>query len=275
MGRLRKAARGAFHNDQQKALADLLRRLAHRHGLWQVFRDFAALSALAISNRVDRSQFDPREAEYLAIARRYQPDEMRLFAEGLGCVIEGLAAGFQDFLGSLYMLLELGDTWKGQIFTPYSVSLMLAKMTCPADSVRAIIGERGFVSVADPCVGGGALLIAVAQALHEEGIAYQTRMHATAQDIDLLAVHMAYVQLSLLHVPAVVIHGDSIAGEVRSVWRTPAHVWGGWEARTLPAIDAPQREFDAVPPAAAPIVLPPAPPPLVRPGAAAQFSLFD
>lgn len=275
MGRMHKPGRGAFHNEQQKALADLLRRLAHRHGLWQVFRDFVALSALAISNRVDRSQFDPREAEYLAIAARYQPEEMRLFAEGLGCVIEGLSTGFQDFLGSLYMLLELGDTWKGQIFTPYAVSLMLAKMTCPVESVRAIIAERGFVTVADPCVGGGALLIAVAQALHEDGIPYQQRMHATAQDIDLLAVHMAYVQLSLLHVPAVVIHGDSIAGEVRSVWRTPAHVWGGWEARTLPALDAPQEPPGVPQPAPAPVALPLSTPPVLRPGAAAQFSLFD
>ena len=73
------------------------------------------------------------------------------------------------------------------------------------------------------------MIIAAADSLLDEKINYQQHMHAVAQDIDLVAVHMAYIQLSLLHVPAVVIHGNSLAMETRSIWLTPAHVMGGWK----------------------------------------------
>lgn len=39
---------------------------------------------------------------------------------------------------------------------------------------------------------------------------------------------MAYVQLSLLGIPAVVVHGNALSLEVWGVWYTPAHVMVGW-----------------------------------------------
>jgi hypothetical protein len=39
---------------------------------------------------------------------------------------------------------------------------------------------------------------------------------------------MAYIQLSLLGVPAVVVVGDTLRLEERARWYTPAHVVGGW-----------------------------------------------
>lgn len=34
---------------------------------------------------------------------------------------------------------------------------------------------------------------------------------------------MCYIQLTLLHIPAEVIHGNSLSLEIWSVWRTPAY----------------------------------------------------
>lgn len=42
---------------------------------------------------------------------------------------------------------------------------------------------------------------------------------------------MCYLQLSLWHIPGVVIVGNTIAGEAREVFYTPAHVLGGWNYR--------------------------------------------
>lgn len=50
-------------------------------------------------------------------------------------------------------------------------------------------------------------------------------------DVDIRAVHMAYTQLALLHVPAVVIHGDTLSLEEYAHWHTPAHILGGWRFR--------------------------------------------
>jgi hypothetical protein len=39
---------------------------------------------------------------------------------------------------------------------------------------------------------------------------------------------MAYLQLSLLHIPARITHGNSLSLDEFSHWYTPAHILGGW-----------------------------------------------
>jgi hypothetical protein len=39
---------------------------------------------------------------------------------------------------------------------------------------------------------------------------------------------MAYLQFALLHIPAVVIHGNSLSLEEFGRWYTPAHIMDGW-----------------------------------------------
>lgn len=63
--------------------------------------------------------------------------------------------------------------------------------------------------------GAGGMCIAVAEAMTERGLNYRACAHITAIDVDATAVHMAYIQLSLLHVPASVVHGNSLSLEVR------------------------------------------------------------
>ncbi|MGF6472662.1 hypothetical protein [Paraburkholderia youngii] len=63
-------------------------------------------------------------------------------------------------------------------------------------------------------------------------------MHATCIDIDPCCVHMAYVQLSLLHIPATVVHGNALSMEVWGTWHTPAHVLGGWTFRLRGRVEA-------------------------------------
>lgn len=226
-----------YTNDHQAELGKLLRTIGYRHGLWQVFRDFVAMAAIALSNATDKRHFAEREAEYLKIVARYSKDEANELARGFAHVVLGLEAGLCDFLGSLFMSLELGDSWKGQFFTPYEVSRMMALMTMGEKS-QLEIERKGFVTVSDPCIGGGAMVIAAAHAMQDAGINYQQHMHAVALDIDIVSVHMSYIQLSLLHIPAVVYHGNSLSVEVWSEWRTPAHVLGFWDAKLRRADDS-------------------------------------
>jgi hypothetical protein len=225
-----KIDRMAFSCANQKELAKLLRAIAHRHGIWQVFKDFVALCALSISNSMDLVNFDEREAEYMRIIRPYEKNELYEFRRGLDCITDGLETGHQDFLGSLFMGMELGDSWKGQFFTPYEVCLMMAKMTI-GDNARIEIEKKGFISCADPCVGAGSMVIAAAHAMLDDGLNYQQHLHAVATDIDIVAVHMAYIQFSLFHIPAVVYHGNSLSGQVHSVWKTPSHILGFWDSK--------------------------------------------
>lgn len=68
-------------------------------------------------------------------------------------------------------------------------------------------------------------------AMQERGLNYQRHVHVTAMDLDSTAAMMAFVQLSLMHVPAVVVHGNTLTLEQYSQWHTPAHIMGNWSSR--------------------------------------------
>jgi hypothetical protein len=105
----------------------------------------------------------------------------------------------------------------------------MAKML--VHDAKHLAKKQQFIRAHEPCVGSGAMVIALAQALRDEGINYQQHLHVTAIDLDIVAVHMAYVQCTLLHIPAMMLHGDTLRGETYSVWRTFAHVMGCWDAK--------------------------------------------
>jgi hypothetical protein len=214
-----------------------------RRRISQVFRDFCELSALAIRNRVDGRGFDAREERYLQIAEGYTPEEMERFAMAFAELVDDLGAGLNDALGHLYMSLDLGNERLGQFFTPYDVSVLAAKMT--VGDVTSRMAGKEFITMMEPACGSGGMIIALADALREEGVNYQKAIHVSAQDLDITAVHMTYVQLSLLHIPALVVHGNTLTLEQRDVWPTPAHVLGGWDARLRDAASRPVPEADA------------------------------
>lgn len=93
------------------------------------------------------------------------------------------------------------------------------------------VDRDGFVTISEPACGAGGMVIACADALHDAGRNYQQSMHATCIDIDQRCVHMTYVQLSLLNIPAIVVHGNALSVEAWGTWFTPAHILGGWGAR--------------------------------------------
>lgn len=230
-----------------KALERLVRENSYRHQLHTVFGDFCELSALAISNSTDLARREKREARYLEIVGRYNAEEVARFPQMLGRLVEALEGEIHDALGKLFMALELGNHWKGQFFTPYSLALLMAQMQL--HDAAALVKERGFVTIAEPAAGAGCMVIACAQTLREQGLNYQEVMHVTAQDLDSTAAHMCYVQMALLGIPGVVVVGDTLRMEERDRWYTPMHFVGLWdlrlrrrergEAQSLPAAEVP------------------------------------
>ena len=219
--------------DHQKELVKIFERLAAgRHSRWQVFADFCEMAAISFSNAVDLTQREAREAEYMKIVKKYDRNEVELFPQALGQVVLALEKNFGDVLGRTFHDLELHNKWAGQFFTPYDVSRMMAKMTIgDGADLRARIAQRGFVTAQEPAVGSGAMVIALAEGMRDAGINYQEHLHVSAVDVDLKCVHMAYVQFSLLHIPAIITHGDSLALKEYSHWHTPAHILDGWNEK--------------------------------------------
>jgi hypothetical protein len=218
--------------DHQKELVKLFLSLSGRHSHWQVFSDFCEMMAIALSNAVDIPQREAREARYMQVIKAYNKTELETFAHGMAHLTLAMDNEIRDVLGRTYHDLELHNKWAGQYFTPYDVSRMMAQMTIGSgDDLKARIEERGFVTAQEPAVGSGAMVIALAHEMREAGINYQQHLHVTAIDIDPKCVHMSYIQFSLLHIPAVIIHGDTLALKEYSHWYTPAHFTGMWQWR--------------------------------------------
>lgn len=204
----------------------------YKHDLYTVFGDWCECTAITMSNAVDPLQFANREARFVEIARKYGRETMATFSHIMGEVVMALEEGPQDILGATFHALELHDKARGQFYTPYPACQLMARVIAgSAQDMQHAISARGFLLAQDPAVGSGAMIVALTEAIREAGVNYQQLLHVTAVDIDPRAVHMAYIQFSLLHIPATVIVGDSLAMKFREEWHTLAHVMGGWSSR--------------------------------------------
>jgi hypothetical protein len=215
--------------DHQRELVKAISGLGYRHGHWQVFADFVEMAAISVTNAVDLAKREKREERYMEVVKRYKPDELAKFPEMFGSLTMALEDETGDVLGRTFHDLELHNKWAGQYFSPYPLCRMMAKMTIADKAdLETRISERGFVTAQEPTAGSGAMIIALAHEMREAGINYQQHLHVTAVDVDPKCVHMSYLQFSLLHIPAVIVHGNSLSLEEFDHWYTPAHILDGW-----------------------------------------------
>lgn len=235
---------------RQKNLAKLFEVACYRNNRGMVWSDFMSMAAISISNTIDKVQAAEREKLYLQLAAKYNDKELeamtRMFAE----IVEGMEEDpDRDFLGELFMCLELSNAFAGQFFTPYSLCQMTARMNVGADDLMAEIERNGWISVLDPACGAGALLVAFANECRNQGINPQTSVLFAAQDIDPTVACMCYVQLSLLGCPGYVVVADTlrhpavclddrglIPAPGQTVWYTPMYFRDVWHWRRVAAL---------------------------------------
>lgn len=215
------------YDHYRRTFIRLFAETARYHHRYEVFRDFVAMGALAVQNAFLRSP--SLEEEYLAIARRYQADDMTRIAHLLGCLSGALDCQPGDFLGQIFMSLEIGSSEMGQFFTPYSLSQLMARLT--VGDARQRLEKAPFIMLDEPAAGAGSMVIAFAEVLLEQGINPQQALFARCTDIDATAAHMCYLQLSYLGIPAEVVIGNTLTLETRRVFRTPLWYLGNWSQR--------------------------------------------
>lgn len=205
------------------------RETAPHENRWTVFSDLMHLSAAALHNRLAFSQ--AIEDDYLRRIGRYNRADRFRFQALFQTLVDGMEHSASDFLGSVFMELELGNPDNGQYFTPFSVSHMMARMLLADRQAELDSGEREYISVCDPACGAGGMIVAMACAMLEAGYNPQRQMVAFCTDIDPVAAMMTYIQLSLCGIPAVVTVGNSLTMELSQQWRTPFWVMQGWDVR--------------------------------------------
>ena len=108
----------SIRDDHQKNFLEIFNSLTGKHSRWEIWEDFVTLTAIEISNSTDKVNAPERTKMYQTIVSKYSEKEREGMAEMLAEVVMGMEQNpDQDFLGSLYMMCELGNDHAGQFFT--------------------------------------------------------------------------------------------------------------------------------------------------------------
>ena len=186
-------------SDKKTLIIKAIQSMAGKYGVYEIFADWVKIMALSMAQAV---QFkDSREREYCETIKRYDSAEQEKLFEMIAWLVEWADVEYYDMLGYIYMHLELGSKKAGQFFTPYNICQLMAKMQ-KFDTGKTLVNE--------PTCGAGGNIIALAEAMKQHGINYQQNLKAVCQDIDVKAVYMTYVQLTLYGIPAIVYQTDTL-----------------------------------------------------------------
>ena len=117
-------------------------------------------------------------------------------------------------------------SFDGNYITPYHVSHLMSECTLNKDEVlgRFDNDPDHVLTLYEPTCGAGGLIVASIDVLNGYGVNYAWNVFVDCGDIDSRCVHMTYLTLSLLGVPAVVRLGDALTMEYREAWFTPAYL---------------------------------------------------
>lgn len=213
--------------DYLKAFITKLQNLDHSRRIDTVFKDFLALSTYAIMQPFYRSP--DIEQKYIDIISKYNKEQANEFSQMLALLVSALEEKFQDFLGQVYMQLNLGNVKTGQFFTPYHVSKLMAEITFIDNQTD--IENQDIVTLSEPCCGSGGIIIAYVETMKNHNINFQHKLFVEAIDIDELCFQMAYLQLSLYGIPAKVMLGDTLAYKFSQIIYTPMYFINGFSWR--------------------------------------------
>lgn len=190
------------------------------------FRDFCRMSAYSLA-----LPFYPETAKQeLKVFEQYTKEEIKKFDQLFGIMVDALETSNQDFLGEIFSSYEMGNSYRGQFFTPYPIALMMAKMQM--GDIKAQVKDHGYVTICEPSCGSGVMIIAVRETVIEAGCNPSTDIYVEMTDVDEIAFLMAYIQISLYGIAAKVIQGNSLTREIYRELYTPVYFLNGWELRT-------------------------------------------
>lgn len=142
---MKKKAAFRFQGNQ-KEFMNIFHELCYSRQPWEVWSDVVTMMACSIANAAGRTEgrHEKREKEYAECLKRVGSVEKpaQLFAAVVNALEEDPE---QDFLGQMYMGLNLGSHWKGQFFTPYNVCRMMAEMNFGDGAKAEAESQRIFI----------------------------------------------------------------------------------------------------------------------------------
>lgn len=223
----------------------------HRYSVWS---DLMTLYAIGIQNscsswykedKILKPIWENREKRYYEIMKTYSENERQIIIDMFTClVMEFDRNQNQDFLGKMYMNLDIAEKKTGQVFTPYHFCELMSNITLDENILLKEIKQKGFININDCAVGGAATLISAAnrckEILAKDKLNYQNHVYFVGQDVDIICCYMAYIQMSLIGTATIIIYTDTIAhpcppfnSNAEKYFFTPIYFSDTWTLRRM------------------------------------------
>lgn len=211
--------------DLYKPIIDELRN-SHQSPV-ELFKDAIEYLALKIMVQTDFKIEKNNADKYFELTEKYTDKDNKVIkVMKLICsLLKRFSTHFNDYLGELYMRVieEFSKPTKGQYFTPYNVSKLMAHITF---DIPTHVNEKP-ITINDPCCGSGGMCIAFIDLLDKRNINYLQHYLIYANDVDITCAYMTYIQLSMAGAAAIVEHKDTITQETYSTMRTAGYYFQG------------------------------------------------
>ncbi len=201
---------------------------------YEVFSDFVEMAALSIMQSFEESRREEIKNQLNSLQKKYKSKDISRLGQMLGMLVLAMEryhkqGWYVDILARVFMEMEINNKKTGQFFTPGNIAELCARMAFDPAYVKEIIDKDGFITLNEPTVGGGVMVLGFAEAMRAAGFDPSTQLVIHAGDIDRRCAYMSYVHFSLYGLPAVVKLGDALAMKAWGQWYTPVYsldLWG-------------------------------------------------
>lgn len=203
-------------------LVEEIQTLGQTQGLNNVFTTFLEMLAVSLNAQVDPRYAEEREKRYQQMVSGMSQEMLFTYARMFALMYMAVKEHSEepsDILGSIYHRLGLNNEWNGQFFTDDHICRMMAMISNLNGESYA--HRKNPVVTKDHACGSGAMFLASVWDMKQKGVDYKTKTLFVGRDIDIRCVWMAYIQMFLYEIPAIIIHGNSITMEEWSEWVTP------------------------------------------------------
>ena len=218
-----------------KDIAEFIKAIQSFVGLnsYEVFSDFVELAALSTMHAFEITRQKELAEKINTVQKKYKPKEIERLGEMLGMLIVAMEkyhkqGRYVDILARVFMELGIHSKQTGQFFTPGSVAELSAKMAFDEAEARKIIERDGHITLNEPAVGGGVMVLGFAEAMRAAGFDPSRQLLIHAGDIDRRCAYMSYLHFSLYGLPAVIRLGDALTMKAWEQWYTPVYVLDLW-----------------------------------------------
>lgn len=214
-------------------LMKLMQKGFPRFPLYDVFEDFVEWVTLTIRAPLEWKNQEEINKRARRLCDKYEEKERCTMQRMMELLISAMqyhadCGEYTDTLSRIFQEVGIQNKHTGQFFTPWTIAYASAKMQFTPDDARRHIEEKGHITVYEPTVGGGVMVLAMAQVMREAGFNPHKELLIYATDIDYRCACMTYIHAALYGIPAVIQHGDELMMKLFQRWFTPVYVFDLW-----------------------------------------------